>query len=172
MRIALIGSRDFQQFPTISYGGIEACVENLAWGLHNTHQDFVCIIPKRTVINDYPFNIIESDVPPLSGPEKNVWPFAQSLPAIIKDVKPDVIWSQNFWSAETLKSLGIPIICTFHDFVPGFKKKNDWFAFRENTWYRFVSKFQYDQWVDPTSEWQQTASFYLHTGLSEEEYSS
>jgi len=171
MRIALIGSRDCQQFPTISYGGIEACVENLAWGLHRAHKDFVCIIPRRKVAREYPFEIVESEIPPLPGPEENVWPFAKSLPEIIKRVKPDIIWSQSFWSAETLKPLGIPIICTFHDFVPDHRRKFDWFSFRENTWYRFVSLFQLRQWVDPTSDWQHERSFFLHTGIREEEYS-
>jgi glycosyltransferase involved in cell wall biosynthesis len=170
MRIALIGSRDIQQFPTISYGGIETCVENLAWGLHKNNKDFVCIVPKRDVIREYPFEIVESKVSPMSGPEANVWPFAQSLPAIIKSVKPDVIWSQSFWSAEILKTLNIPIICTFHDFVPNAQKKQEWFTFRENTWYRFISRFQCNQWVDPTAEWQRERSFYLHTGLADEEY--
>ena len=124
MRIALIGSRDVQQFPTIAYGGIEACVENLAWGLHNSNNEFVCVVPKRKILQNYPFEIIESDVPPISGPESNVWPFAQSLPSIVKRLNPDVIWSQSFWSAETLKDLDIPIICTFHDFIPSLEKKN------------------------------------------------
>ena len=149
MRIALIGSRDVQQFPTIAYGGIEACVENLAWGLHSRQQDFVCVVPQREVVQDYPFEIVESPIPPLSGPEANVWPFARSLPDIVKKLKPDVIWSQSFWSAETLQVLDIPIICTFHDFIPSLEKKQQWLTFRKNTWYRFISKFQYHHWVDP-----------------------
>lgn len=170
MRIALIGGRDFQQFPIISYGGIETCVENLAWGLHKAQKDFVCIVPKRQVVQDYPFEVIESKVPPLPGPEANVWPFANSLPDIVKAVKPDVIWSQCFWSAETLKGLGIPIICTFHDFVPDIQRKNAWFTHRENTWYRFISRFQFDQWVKGVPGRLRDRSFHLHTGLTDEEY--
>ncbi|MBT8339273.1 MAG: glycosyltransferase [Desulfatitalea sp.] len=170
MRIALIGGRDFQQFPTQSYGGVETCVENLAWGLHKARKDFVCIVPKRTVVQDYPFEVIESNVAPLSGPADNVWPFAQSLPAIIKAVKPDVIWAQAFWAAETLKSLNIPIICTFHDFVPDTARKNAWFTFRENTWYRFISQFQFNQWVDAAADLLRDRSFWLHTGLADHEF--
>jgi hypothetical protein len=56
MKIALIGSRDVQQFPTISYGGIETCVENLAWGLQNNNQEFTCIVPRREDRAEYPFD--------------------------------------------------------------------------------------------------------------------
>lgn len=170
MRIAVIGGRDYQQFPIISYGGIETCVENMAWGLHKAQKDFVCIVPKREVVRDYPFEVIESQAPPLPGPESNVWPFANSLPDIIKAVKPDVIWSQGFWSAETLKGLGIPIICTFQDFVPDMERKNRWFTYRENTWYRFISQFQFKQWTDGVPGPLRDRSFYLHTGLADDEY--
>jgi glycosyltransferase involved in cell wall biosynthesis len=170
MRIALIGSRDIQQFPTISYGGIETCVENLAWGLHANNQDFACIVPRREHREAYPFEIIESDVPPMPGPEEAVWPFANSLPGIVKQVRPDIIWSQSFWSAEALQGLDIPVICTFHDFVPDQIAKNRWFRFRDNAWYRFISRFQFGQWTDPAVGWQQKRSFCLHTGLSNEEF--
>ena len=170
MKIALIGSRDVQQFPTLSYGGIETCVENLAWGLHNNNQEFVCIVPRREDRAAYPFEIIESDVPPMPGPEEAVWPFANSLPGIIKRVQPDIIWSQSFWSAEALKKLDIPVICTFHDFVPDDDAKKRWFRLRENAWYRFVSRFQFEQWIDPTVNWQPQRSFFLHTGLSNQEF--
>jgi glycosyltransferase involved in cell wall biosynthesis len=170
MRIALIGGRDMQQFPTISYGGIETCVENLARGLHQCNQDFVCVVPRRSVAKAYPFEIVESNVPPMPGPEYNVWPFARSLPSIMQRVKPDVIWSQSFWSAETLQDLDIPIICTFHDFIPSPEKKHQWFTFRKNTWYRFISQFQFNHWVESNQEWQRERSFFQHTGLSDQEY--
>jgi glycosyltransferase involved in cell wall biosynthesis/SAM-dependent methyltransferase len=171
MRIALIGSRDAQQFPTISYGGIETCVENLAWGLHKSGKDFVCIVPRRETKRPYPFEIVESDVPPIDGPEYNVWPFAYSLKSIVRQLAPDVIWSQSFWSAETLQDLNIPIICTFHDYIPSSRGiKERWFSHRKNTWYRFISRFQYNQWVDPKSHWQLKRSFYQYTGLANEEY--
>lgn len=170
MKIALIGGRDNQQFPTLSYGGIEACVENLAWGLYRNKRDFVCITPKRERVEEYPFEIIESNVPPMPGPESNVWPFAFSLPEIIRSVKPDVIWSQSFWSAEVLDGLGIPIICTFHDFVPDHETRNRWYRYRKNTWYRFISRFQFNQWVDTTVDWERERSFCLYTGLSDDEY--
>jgi glycosyltransferase involved in cell wall biosynthesis len=172
MRIALIGSRDAQQFPTISYGGIETCVENLAWGLHKAGKDFVCIVPKREVKRSYPFEIVESDIPPIGGPEYNVWPFAYSLKSILRQLAPDVIWSQSFWSAETLQDVNIPIICTFHDYIPStLEIKERWFSYRKNTWYRFISHFQYNQWIDPKSDWQRERSFYQHTGLADKEYS-
>jgi len=170
MKIALIGGRDVQQFPTRSYGGIETCVENLAWGLHSNSQQFTCIVPRREHKAEYPFEIIESDVPPLPGPEEAVWPFANSLPGIIKRVQPDIIWSQGFWSAEALKDINIPVISTFHDFVPDDDTRKRWFRFRENAWYRFVSKFQFEQWTDPAVDWQQKRAFFLYTGLSDEEF--
>ena len=140
MRIALIGGRDGQQFPTISYGGIETCVENLAWGLHKNNNDFVCLVPKRDRVLDYPFEIVESSVPPMPGSESNVWPFANSLPDLVRKIDPDIIWSQSFWSAETLQGLGIPIICTFHDILKeGARPNPNWFKSRSNTWYRFIS---------------------------------
>ncbi len=170
MKIALIGSRDVQQFPTQSYGGIETCVENLAWGLHHNNLNFACVVPRREHREPYPFEIIESGVPPMPGPEQAVWPFANSLPALIQRIKPDIVWSQSFWSAEALKQLDIPVICTFHDFVPDDETQKRWFQFRENAWYRFVSKFQFKQWVDPTVSWQSQRSFFLHTGLADQEF--
>ena len=171
MKIALIGGRDEQQFPTISYGGIETCVENLAWGLFQNGNDFVCLVPKRDQVKDYPFEIIESAVPPLPGPETNVWPFANSLPDIVRKINPDIIWSQSFWSAETLKDMDIPIICTFHDILKeGSRPNPDWFKFRRNTWYRFISKYQHDAWVDRHASWQRERCFQLHTGLAGDEY--
>jgi glycosyltransferase involved in cell wall biosynthesis len=171
MRIALIGGRDNQQFPTVSYGGIETCVENLAWGLHAAGADFSCIVPKRQVRQEYPFEIYESTVPPMGGAESNVWPFARSLPDLVRAARPDVIWSQGFWSAETLKGMGIPIICTFHDILmPGETPYPGWLVYRENTWYRFISKHQFGDWVDSAQPWQQQRCIQLYTGVAEEEY--
>ena len=171
MKIALVGGRDNQQFPTTSYGGIETCVENLAWGLHAAGVDFACIVPQRSSRQDYPFEIIESAVPPMAGPEVNVWPFARSLPDLVRAVQPDVIWSQGFWSAEILKHMGIPIICTFHDILmPGETPYPGWLIFRENTWYRFISKYQFNDWVDLKQPWQRKKCFQIYTGVAEDEY--
>lgn len=171
MRIALIGARDDQQFPIIAYGGTETCVENLAWGLSRAGADFACIVPKRETRRDYPFEIVESKVPPMSGPEANVWPFARSLPDLVRAVQPDVIWSQGFWSAESLKGLDIPVICTFHDILmPGETPYAGWLTFRENVWYRFISKHQYGAWVDIGQDWQTERCFQLYTGVADDEY--
>jgi len=173
MKIALVGGRDMQQFPTLAYGGIETCVENLAWGLYRNGYDFVCIVPARdraTISEEYPFRIVESPVPPISGPEENVWPFANSLPGIIRDIDPDVIWSQDFWSAETLQHLGIPIICTFHCFTVDEGTNRRWFRRRENTWYRFLSGFQMNMWVDFSESWHHERCFQIYSGLADEEY--
>ena len=169
MKIALIGGRDYQQFPTLSYGGVETCVENLAWGLYKENESFVCIVPKRTVIKEYPFEIIESSSPPVPGPVDEIWKFASTLPDLVKSVRPDVIWSQSFWSAQVLQTLGIPIICTWHCFVPKGKKPNEnWMKNRENTWYRFISNYQMKQWV--YNQTLSEKSFMVHTGVADEEY--
>jgi glycosyltransferase involved in cell wall biosynthesis len=171
MRIALVGGRDNQQFPTIAYGGIETCVENLAWGLHAAGADFASIVPKRDTRLAYPFEILESPVPPMGGPEANVWPFARSLPDLVRSVAPDVIWTQGFWAAETLKHLDIPIISTFHDILmPGETPYAGWLTPRENTWYRFISRHQFNDWVDLNQPWQQQRCFQLYTGMTEDEY--
>jgi len=34
---------------------------------------------------------------------------------ILEVEQPDVIWSQSKWSAEGLKQLNIPIVCSIHD---------------------------------------------------------
>ena len=171
MKIALIGGRDNQQFPTVAYGGIETCVENLAWGLYHQGMDFACIVPQRETVQQTPFVVMESPVGPCSGPEINVWPFARSLPDLVRAVRPDVIWAQGFWAAETLKHMGIPIVCTFHDILmPGEIPYPGWLVPRRNTWYRFISRHQYGAWVDPDQDWQADRCFQLYTGVTDAEY--
>jgi hypothetical protein len=42
-------------------------------------------------------------------------PLHDQVREILNSERPDMIWSQSGWSADGLKSLGIPIICTIHD---------------------------------------------------------
>lgn len=161
MKICLIGNDYVQQFPTISYGGIEICVESLAEGLYRANKDFFVLAPKRTVRKDYPFEVIETDFE-AGGLSDN---FAISCRKYIKELNPDVIWSQSDWSANNLYDLGKPIICTVHD--SSYKTKN-MVRFYPNVKYRFLSNFSKKIWV--TEKWEEEKSFICHSGVTEDNY--
>lgn len=169
MRVCLLGNDYTQQFPLVGYGGIEACVENLAYGLSKYKDiDLTVVIPKRQVINNYdatPFKLVETEAIPtaLSGHSPNT--FCLQAKKIIKDIKPDIIWSQSNWSADILQDLNIPIICTFHDSCP---KQTNWIKKSANIRYRFLSLFQYHNWIKES--WEKEISFQCYSGLVDQEY--
>jgi glycosyltransferase involved in cell wall biosynthesis len=168
MKIALVGNEYKQQFPLLSYGGIEASVEQLAWGLHRANHDFFCVVPKREKKNDgkaFPFEILEASFVPSSISKRPAMEFALEAANIIRDKKPDVIWSQSHWSIPPLLPLEIPIICTFSDSCA---KQAGWMVPHPRVFYRFVSKFQYKLWVQES--WEKSCSFAIYNGLDPEEY--
>jgi glycosyltransferase involved in cell wall biosynthesis len=166
MKIALIGNEYKQQFPLLSYGGIEASVEQLAWGLHWAGQDFFCLVPKREKIDQtFPFEIIEAPFVPSSVSRRPPMEFAHEAAKIIREKKPDIIWSQSHWSIPSLLPLEIPVICTFSDSCP---KQPGWMNLHPRVFYRFVSKFQYKLWVQ--ENWEKACSFSIYNGLAPEEY--
>jgi glycosyltransferase involved in cell wall biosynthesis len=167
MKIALIGNEYQQQFPLRSYGGIEASVEQLAWGLHKAKADFFCVVPSRVkeAGMDYPFEILEAPFVPSFLSKRSPYEFAQSVAEILKVKKPDIIWSQSHWSIQPLLSLNIPIICTFSDSCP---KQPGWIIPEKNVYYRFVSKFQYKLWV--REDWERARSLVIYNGLEDSEY--
>lgn len=167
MKIALIGNDYCQQFPLLDYGGIESCVENTANGMHQNKLDFFVIVPKReSVTINYDFAIFETNERPTSITKNKPYNFCQQARDIIIREKPDVIWSQSHWSAELLHDLGIPIICTFHDSC---QKEEKWLKQYKNVYYRFISKFQYNNWIKTESE--KNMSFQCYTGIDNNEYS-
>ena len=171
MRIALIGNEYQQQFPLISYGGIEASVEHLAWGLHKARADFFCIVPAREknhqgeLSQNYPFEIVEAPFVPSSRSGRPPVQFAQCAHEILKVKKADIIWSQSHWSVPPLLDLNTPIICTFSDSCP---RQEGWMINHPNVFYRFISKFQYRLWV--REEWEHSRSFQIYYGLADDEY--
>lgn len=165
MKIALLGNDYTQQFPLIDYGGIEVCVENLAQGMLNQEIDFFTIIPKRSKKESYNFTILETEEEPTSITRKNPSYFCTQAKEIIKQEKPDIIWSQSNWSIDILQDLNIPIICTFHDSCD---KKELWIKNYKHVYYRFISKFQYNNWIK--EDWERKISFQCYTGLDDKEY--
>lgn len=165
MRIALIGNDYVQQFPLIDYGGIETCVENLAKGLHDNNIDFFAVCPKRNIVKEYPFEVHETEESPTSISKKNNSFYGYSVAKVLKNLKFDAIWSQSHWSVEPLLEFGKPIICTFHDSC---EKQSSWIRKYKNVKYRFISKFQFDNWV--TEEWEKKISFQCYTGLENSEF--
>ncbi len=170
MKIILIGSEYIQQFPVLDYGGIESCVENLAFGMKKNNLNFKVIVPKRIKKEDYNFNILESNSNATNISGVSSKEFCQNIEKIIKDEKPDIIWSQSPWSANYLNHLNIPMIVTIHDSVTNLvtdkilKKYN-------NVFYRFVSKSQLELNILENDEQKiKEKSFYCHTGLSDDEY--
>lgn len=178
MKIALIGNDYKPQFPLVGYGGVEICVENLAIGLNNNDNDFFVVTPNHhndTLLNNlihkknygknYPFEIIYTKSAASAISKKNWLPFILETKEILKAKKPDIIWSQSNWSAEYLKDLNIPIICTFQDSC---LKQPNWILKDPHLFYRFVSKFQFNNWaIEP---WEIHKSFQLYTGLLDEEF--
>jgi glycosyltransferase involved in cell wall biosynthesis len=165
MKIALIGNDFNQQFPVLSYGGIESCVENLAWGMFRRALDFFCVVPKRELVGEYPFPVIEAPVSPSSVSGAPPHRFVGRVKYMMLDQSPDVIWCQSYWAADELMTLGIPVICTFHDSCA---KQEGWIKRADHVIYRFISQFQYDNWV--REDWERACSCQIYTGLADEEY--
>ena len=181
LRVCVLGSCNLQHFPIIDYGGIESCVEHLCTGLSTHFKDeveFSVIVPKifekREITARYNFNIVEANYVGCS--QSNVHPinFALEARQMIYNapIKAHVISSQGDWSAKGLHDLGIPIIATIHDSGPWVDGK---YIFKENVYYRFVSKFLYD-FVFQDAENNQaikdvkSKSFWCHSGLDDYEY--
>lgn len=165
MKIALIGNDYIQQFPLKNYGGIETCVENLAKGLHDIKKDFFVICPKRLRSDSYPFEIYETQEEPTSISNKHSSFFAYSAAKILEKLKFDVIWCQSNWSIEPLAKFKKPMICTFHDSC---EKQYGWMKKLDFVKYRFISNFQYNNWVK--EDWEKNKSFVCYTGLEKNEF--
>lgn len=167
MKIAIIGNDYMQQFPLSGYGGIETCVENLAWGMHkyldSTKHSFFCVVPQREFFEACPFPVYETLHPPKTrcGPE-----FATDVVEILRKAKPDIIWAQSHWSVIPLLSLDIPIICSIHDGLE--KKPEGWLVNHPLVKYRFLSENQYKKWV--TEPWEKQKSFQLYSGFTDEQF--
>lgn len=69
LKVFVLGSCNFQQFPIIDYGGIESSVEHLCGGLHTYFKDaidFCVMVPKiinnknipTTILNFYNFFLV------------------------------------------------------------------------------------------------------------------
>ena len=168
MKIALIGNEYYQQFPLISYGGIESSVENTAWGLHRYGGvDFFCIVPRRTrpLVTSYPFEIIETAFSPACRSGARAEVFIAEAISILRELKPDIVWSQSSWSVRPLIASGIPFIATFQDSCG---KQDGWLVNHSCAHYRFISQFQFRNWV--REDWERKCSWQVYTGLVDEEY--
>ena len=172
MNIALIGNEYCQQFPLLSYGGIETCVEQLAAGLASRGINFFVVVPQRSrsffgrrSVPHYPFEVIEVPFVPSQQSGRKPAAFMDLVIRELKGRQFDMVWSQSQWSVSPLLTLNRPIICTMHDSCT---RRADWLSNHPLAFYRYISKFQYAQWV--TEPWQQQRSFQTYTGLAPEEY--
>ena len=59
--LVLVGNELYQQLPTVGYGGIETSVDNIASALHQMKIPFIGIVPKRKLVQDLGFRILETD---------------------------------------------------------------------------------------------------------------
>jgi glycosyltransferase involved in cell wall biosynthesis len=179
VKICVVCNDYKQQFPLLEYGGIEAAFESLCIGLHkyfDTEVKFCAIVPKilEKKNNNYNFNIIETDYIESAKSGAPAIIFAQKAREIIQgsNIKPDVIWSSGSWSAQALHNLNIPTIVTIMD--SGGWEENK-YIYKENIYYRFASKFIYDLVFKDADKNDfinkvKSHSFWLHTGISDEEY--
>jgi glycosyltransferase involved in cell wall biosynthesis len=181
LRVFVLGSCNYQQFPIIDYGGIESSVEHLCTGLHDHFRDdvdFCVMVPKITKKRErkdkYEFKIIEANY--IESNDTNIHPYYFALEArqLIERsaIKPDVIWCNGDWSAKAFAGLGIPTICTIQDSGPWVDNK---YIHHEDIYYRFISSFLYDlvlkdadkdHFINKVKE----KSFWLYTGLNDDEY--
>jgi glycosyltransferase involved in cell wall biosynthesis len=179
VRICVVCNDYKQQFPLLEYGGIEAAFESLCLGLHKYFADkvkFCAIVPKILDKRDisYDFNIVETDYIESAKSGIPATIFAQRAKEIIKNssIKPDIIWSSGSWSAQVFQDLNIPTIVTIMD--SGGWEDNK-FVYNKNIHYRFASKFIYDLVFQDADKNEfiskvKDQSFWLHTGISDEEY--
>ena len=181
LKVLVLGSCNLQHFPIIDYGGIESCVEHLCTGLNNHYKDeidFSVIVPqireKREITSQYNFKIIEANYIGCNYSGVHPINFAQEAKNMIANssIKPDVIWAQGHWSAQGLHDLNIPVISTINDSGPWVEGK---YFYKENVYYRFVSKFLYDLVLEEADKRADVAavksqSFWCHTGLDDYEY--
>jgi len=180
LNVCIIGSCNYQQFPNIGYGGIEASIENLCKGLHKHFKDevsFTVIVPKilenREIKNTYGFSIIEADYVPMDI--SNIYPThfaAKAKEIILNSIKPDVIWSVGHWSALVLQDINIPVITTMQDSGPWEDHK---FVYSPNIRYRFISKFIFDLTfkdflVNEQIKNVKEHSTWFHVGLEDSEF--
>lgn len=179
MRVCVVGNDWKQQLPLINYGGIESAFENLCFGLNKYFKDqvnFCAFTPKvNTNRTDYGFKIIETNFIESSISSLPPSVFGNEVRDIINRgaVKPDVIWCYSAWSAKSLYSLNIPIICTIMDSGGWVDNK---FINSPHVWYKFCSKFIYDHVFkdadkDPYIQKIKEQSFWCHTGVCDDEYS-
>jgi glycosyltransferase involved in cell wall biosynthesis len=179
MKVCIVGNDYKQQFPLLDYGGIEVAFENLCKGVHKHYKDkikFCAFVPKILENKDttLDFKVIETNY--IESSKSGVMPihFVTEVKEIIKcsNLKPDVIWSYSNWSAIGLQDLNIPIICTIMD--SGGWEENKFF-YKKNIFYRFASKFIFDLVFKDAGKFEhinkiKEQSFWLHTGLSDDEY--
>ena len=183
MKIAVVSNDYHQSVPTVGYGGIETCIDNLMQGLQDFRWNCMPHIDLNTLTNDenlYKFFAVVPkrdggphrqlftvyDTPSLPTSKQSPSNFIYDVRDILKEKKPDVIWSQSHWSVEPLLELNIPIICTFHDGLA--QKQKGWMINDPRVKYRFISQFQYNTWVK--EDWEKKASFVAYTGLEQDEY--
>jgi glycosyltransferase involved in cell wall biosynthesis len=178
MKICIIGNDWKQQFPLLGYGGIESSVEHLCNGLSDHYPDieFDVIAPKRLHrgFEKYDFNIIETEYIESSSSGIPSHYFAHEASEIIRNLKkkPNIIWSYGSWSPSPLLSLNIPIICTIMD-SGGWE--NNKFIHHHNVYYRFSSKFIFDEVFKNCENNQDIKnimgqSFWCHTGVCEKDF--
>ena len=179
MKIALIGNEYIQQFPVISYGGIEKFVENLAIGLSEHFKDkvkFDVYVPKRLEQADkkYDFSIIETSYVEGSKSKESPATFINEVKNIIDSSsdKPDIIWSQSEWSAKAFLKSKYPVICNMH-------ASSGWehgkYVYSNNIFYRFVSKYIFDYTFKDENKDEfikdiKSKSFWCHAGFLDEEF--
>lgn len=181
LRVFVLGSCNYQQFPIIDYGGIESSVEHLCTGLHDHFKnevEFCVMVPKitkkRELKSNYSFKIIEANYVESNDIDIHPYYFALEARQLIErsSVKPDVIWCNGDWSAKAFAGLGIPTICTIQDSGPWVENK---YILHQDIYYRFISSFLYEfvlkdanknQYINSIKE----RSFWLYTGLNDNEY--
>ena len=169
MNFALIDGPGQPTFPQIGCGGLQTCVENLAFGLTSQGHKAVVFspakVPEQEDVN-YPFEIIRTNCLPKShGPTTAEEYYEQIRPLVKERNDIDCVLANGdpdnvkFWP-----NMHRPVILTCHS---GIQKKHA-FGKKDGFAYRFLSKDHYDLWCHTEDEIKY--SFWQYSGMSNKNY--
>jgi len=169
MEIVLFGNELWQQFPVNAYGGIEASVETMAWGLHHLGIPFWVVTPgrgeSRASLPHYPFSVLETQVAP-NGQGGMVGEYVEQSLKIMRERKdavgstphhqsntsyphklapPLIAWGQSDWS-QAFSQGALVAVSTHHD---GGGPVANWDRHLPNVGHRFLSVDQRKRWLTP-----------------------
>lgn len=177
MNICLFDGNAVNNFPLHNYGGVESCVFDLATQFKKLNLKFFVVtsgdrdLGKTQNIDG--ISVVRSG-PSLTDQKQTQAAYYHNHRVILdnlrEDDKPDIIIGQSHEMVQPMLGYRkfnqlVPILATFHDALP---KQTGWMINDPQVFYRFLSQFQYNNWVK--EPWEAKRSFQLYTGVRNEEF--